>query len=217
MFKQSSGIRKPFPHRDLNITFIIIGINILVYFITMVAPRSGVYLALNPVTFLQYKFYWTPITYMFTHGGMSHIIFNMLGLFFFGPQLEHRMGSWEFLTFYMVSGILSGVFSLIVYIISGYNVFLVGASGAIFAILLAFAVYFPNAIVYIFFVIPVKTKIMVLLFTGIELFQEIFGINGGIGHLTHLAGFAIAFLYFVIRIGLNPVTAFKDSGKSPWQ
>jgi len=217
MFNQSKGIRKPFPHRDLNITFILIGINIVVFFITQVSPRTSVYLALNPTTFIHYKFIWTLVTYMFTHGGMSHIIFNMLGLFFFGPQLEHRMGSWEFLTFYMVSGILSGLFSLIFYIIVGYNVFLIGASGALFAVLLAFAVYFPNAVVYLFFVIPVKTKVMVLLFTAIELFQEIFGINGGIGHLTHLAGFGFAFLYFIIRIGLNPITAFRDSGKSPWQ
>jgi membrane associated rhomboid family serine protease len=217
MQNQSKGIRKQFPYKNLNITFILIGINIFVYFITQVAPTSRVYLGLNPTTFVHYRFYWTPVTYMFTHGGMSHVIFNMLGLFFFGPQLENRMGSWEFLTFYMVSGILSGIISLIIYLFSGYNVLLVGASGAIFAVLLAFAVYFPNAIVYLFFVIPIRTKMMVLLFTGIELFQEIFGIRGGIGHLTHLAGFGIAFLYFIIRIGLNPITAFRDSGKSPWQ
>nr|MBI9099585.1 rhomboid family intramembrane serine protease [Spirochaetaceae bacterium] len=217
MFNQPKGIRKPFPHRDLNITFILIGINIFIYFITMLSPRSGVYLALNPGTFIQYKFFWTPVTYMFTHGGMSHIIFNMLGLFFFGPHLEQRMGSWEFLTFYMVSGILSGLFSLIFYLLAGINVFLIGASGAIFAVLLAYAVYFPNAIVYLFFVIPVKTKVMVPLFAGIELFQEIFGMNGGIGHLTHLAGFVIAFFYFIIRLGVNPISSFKDSGKSPWQ
>lgn len=217
MFNQPIGIRKPFPRRDLNITFILIGINISVYFISMLAPRISLYLALNPGTFLYYRFYWTPLTYMFTHGGMSHIIFNMLGLFFFGPQLEHRLGSWEFLTFYLVCGVLSGVFSLIFYILIGYNVFLVGASGAIFAVLLAYAVYFPNAIVYLFFVIPIKTKVLVPLFAGLELFQEIFGINGGVGHLTHLAGFGFAFLYFIIRIGLNPLSAFRDSGKSPWQ
>lgn len=217
MFNQPKGIRTPFPYKDLNVTFILIGINVVFYFITRVSPRSFVYLALNPGTFFYYHFYWTPVTYMFTHGGMSHIIFNMLGLFFFGPQLEHRMGSWEFLTFYMVSGVLSGLISLFLYFFSGSNVFLVGASGAIFATLLAFAVYFPNAVVYLFFVIPIKTKVMVLLFTGMELFQEMFGINGGIGHLTHLAGFAVAFLYFIIRLGQNPITAFKDSGKSPWQ
>jgi len=218
MFNQTKGIRKPFPYKNLNISFIIIGINIFIFFITMISPNITVYLALNPATFIQYKFFWTPLTYMFTHGSMGHVIFNMLGLFFFAPQLEQRMGSWEFLTFYLISGVLSGLFSLFVYIVSGfYSVFLVGASGAIFAVLLAFAVYFPNAVVYLFFIIPMKTKVMVLVFTAIELFQEIFGINGNIGHMTHLAGFAVAFLYFIIRIGLNPVTAFKDSSKSPWQ
>lgn len=217
MFNKPTGIRKPFPQRDLNITLIIIGINIFVYFITMVAPKIGTYLALNPGTFLYYQFYWTPLTYLFTHGGMSHIVFNMLGLFFFGPQLEYRMGSWEFLTFYLVCGVLSGLFSLIVYILVGYNVFLIGASGAIFAVLLAYAVYFPNAKLLLFYVIPIKTKVLVPLYAGIELFQEIFGINGGVGHLTHLAGFGFAFLYFIIRIGLNPISAFRDSGNSTWQ
>jgi membrane associated rhomboid family serine protease len=217
MFKQPKGIRKPFHYRNLNITFILIAINIVVYFINMVIPRSAAYLALNPGTFLYYKFFWTPVTYMFTHGGMSHIIYNMLGLFFFGPQLERRMGSWEFLTFYLVSGVVSGLFSLVVYILWGQNVFLVGASGAIFAVLLAFAVYYPNAVVYLFFVIPIRTKVLVPLFAVLELAQEVFSINGGIGHLTHLAGFGVAFLYFVVRLGINPITSFKDSGQSPWQ
>ena len=179
--------------------------------------RSSLYLALNPETFLYYRFFWTPVTYMFTHGGMSHIIFNMMGLFFFGPQLERRMGSWEFLTFYMVSGVLSGLLALFFYIIMGMNVFLVGASGAIYAILLGFAVYYPNARVLLFFVIPLKTKYMVLLFTGVSLFLQITGLGGNVAHMAHLAGFGIAFLYFIIRIGLNPITAFKDSGNSHWQ
>lgn len=127
------------------------------------------------------------------------------------------MGSWEFLTFYMTSGVVSGLFSLIVYIVLGQNVFLIGASGAIFAVLLAYAVYYPNAVVYLFFVIPIKTKILVPLFAALELFQEVFSINGGIGHLTHLAGFGVAFLYFLIRLGINPIQSFRDSGKSPWQ
>lgn len=217
MFNQPKGIRKPFPYRDLNITFILIGINISIYFITMISSRVYPYLGLNPVTFLYYRFYWTPLTYMFVHGSMSHIIFNMLGLFFFGPQVEQRMGSWEFLTFYLATGVLSGIFSLLFYILTGLNVSLIGASGAIFAILLAYAVYFPNAKVLLFFVIPIKTKVMVPLFAAIELFQEISSTNDGIGHLTHLAGFGFAFLYFIVRIGLNPLSAFRDSGESPWQ
>ncbi|MBN2657017.1 MAG: rhomboid family intramembrane serine protease [Spirochaetales bacterium] len=217
MFKEPRGLRKPYPYRNLNISFILIALNVFVYFINMVIPRSAAYLALNPGTFLHYHFYWTPVTYMFTHGGMNHIIYNMLGLFFFGPQLERRMGSWEFLSFYMVTGILSGVFSLAVYILWGQNIFLIGASGAIFGILLAYAVYYPNAVVYLFFVIPIRTRILVPLFAALELAQEIFSINGGIGHLTHLAGFGVAFLYFIIRLGINPITSFRDSGQSPWQ
>ncbi|MDA3812310.1 MAG: rhomboid family intramembrane serine protease, partial [Spirochaetaceae bacterium] len=124
MLNQSKGIRKPFPYVDVNITFIIVGINIALYFIIRVIPSLRAYLGLNLGTLIYYKMYWTPITYMFTHFTMNHIIFNMLGLFFFGPQLERRMGSWEFLTFYMVSGILSGLFSLILYFLMGQGVYM---------------------------------------------------------------------------------------------
>nr|MDA3810332.1 rhomboid family intramembrane serine protease [Spirochaetaceae bacterium] len=87
----------------------------------------------------------------------------------------------------------------------------------IYAILLAFAVYFPNSTVYLFFVLPIKTKYIVLLFTAISLLMQISGGGGSVAHLAHLAGFGIAFLYFIIRIGINPITAFKDSRNSPWQ
>ncbi len=182
----------------------------------MLIPNIGKYLVLKSEFFFQGKFYWTLLTHMFVHGGMSHIIFNMLGLFFFGPQVEQRMGSWEFLMFYLVCGLFSGIFSLIVYTASAPFIELFGASGAIFAILMAFAIYFPNAKVLLFFVIPMNAKVMVLLYSGLSVFFHITRINGNVGHLTHLAGFGFAFLYFIVRIGINPITAFKDSKNSPW-
>ena len=202
---------------NLHITFVLIAINLGLYFLTTLFARLPYYLALNPVLFMQNHFYWTPITYMFIHGGMNHILFNMLGLFFFGPPLEERMGSWEFLFFYMIVGVFSGLISLGIYWFTGaYRVFLMGASGALFGMLLAYAIYFPRSMIYLFGIIPLRSTHMVLLYGGIELFSGFFGLQGGVAHLTHLAGLFVAFLYFIIRQGINPILAFRDSKNSRW-
>jgi len=148
---------------------------------------------------------WSFVTYMFMHGGFSHIFFNMLGLFIFGIQVERQMGSKEFLLYYFVTGILAGVFSFLVYYLTGnYVVYLMGASGALFAVELAFAIFFPDSILYIWGILPLRAPVMVLGFTALELFFSITGRNSGVAHLTHLAGFAIGWLYFQIRFGVNP-------------
>ncbi|MBF9015360.1 MULTISPECIES: rhomboid family intramembrane serine protease [unclassified Oceanispirochaeta] len=218
MKNKARGIRKPFPYTFNNISLILIGINITVYFLTMMSPRLTVYLSLNPVLFFRDHFYWTALTYMFVHGSMNHILFNMLGLFFFGPQLEERMGSWEFLTYYLATGLLAGLMSLGVYFLTGStNVFLMGASGALFAILLAFAVYFPFSKIYLFGIIPMQTTVMVSLYAGIEIFSLLFGGRGNIAHGTHLLGLLIGYLYFMIRLGTDPVKVFRDSRNNPWK
>jgi membrane associated rhomboid family serine protease len=115
------------------------------------------------------------------------------------------MGSREFLLFYFVTGIFAGIFSFLVYMLTGaYLVFLMGASGAIFAVQLAYAVFFPDAIIYIWGILPLRAPVMVLGFTVLELVSQIFGINSRVAHFTHLAGFGFAWLYFLIRFGINP-------------
>jgi membrane associated rhomboid family serine protease len=216
MQSKTSGIRKSFPYTFKNFSLILIGINVTVFFLTNMSQELKIYLSLNPVLFMRDHFYWTPLTYMFTHSGMNHILFNMLGLFFFGPQLEERMGSWEFLSYYLGTGLLSGVASLVIYLLTGtYNVFLMGASGAIFALLLAFAVYFPHSKIYLFGIIPMQTTLMVSLYAGIEVFSLLFS-RGNVAHMTHLAGLFFGYLYFMIRLGLDPIKVFKDSRNNPW-
>jgi membrane associated rhomboid family serine protease len=148
---------------------------------------------------------WTFVTYMFMHGGFSHIIFNMLGLFIFGTQVERQMGSSEFLLYYFLTGILAGVFSFAVYCLTGaYGVTLMGASGALFAVELAYAVFFPDSIIYIWGILPLRAPVMVLGFTALELFFSVTGLNSGVAHFTHLAGFAFGWLYFPVRFGMSP-------------
>jgi membrane associated rhomboid family serine protease len=173
-------------------------------------PRIDTYLALNVITMRYGHWVWELVTYMFVHGSWSHIIFNMLALFIFGTVVERQMGSKEFLLFYFSTGILAGLFSLVLYWLTGlYHVFLIGASGAIFAVQLAYAVINPNSRVLIWGIIPMRAPVMVVGFTLIELASQVFGFNSGVAHLTHLAGFGFGWLYFLARFGVNPIKVWR--------
>jgi membrane associated rhomboid family serine protease len=170
------------------------------------------YIALNPVAVLN-GWVWQVVTYMFAHGGISHLLFNMLGLFIFGTQVERHIGSKEFLLYYMLTGILAGMFSFFVYYLTGaYWVFLLGASGALFAVQLAYATFFPDAVVFIWGILPLRAPIMVLGFTLIELVSSFTGFRSSVAHLTHLAGFAFGWFYFLIRFGSNPWNSMVRRG-----
>ncbi|GHU97475.1 glpG protein [Spirochaetia bacterium] len=197
-------IKRPFHYRYDNVVLYIIGINILVFLLQQFFPYLTTYLALNPV--LVYRgWVWQFVSYMFAHGGISHLVFNMLALFIFGTQVERQIGSKEFLLYYVLTGILAGVFSFVVYWVTGaYGVFLLGASGALFAVQLAYAVFFPNAVVYIWGILPLRAPVMVLAFTALEVFFSVTGFRAGVAHLTHLAGFAFGWVYFLARFGTNP-------------
>jgi len=198
-------IRQPFRYQYNNVAIWLIGINILVYVAMRYLGFGWLSIFLSMIPSLVVKgWVWTFVTYMFVHGGFTHILFNMFALYIFGTHVEHRMGSREFLLFYFVTGALAGVFSFIVYYVNGSNVALMGASGAIFAVELAYAVFFPDSIIYLWGILPLPAPVMVLGFTILELASSIFGLNRGVAHLTHLAGFGLAWLYFLIRFGINP-------------
>jgi membrane associated rhomboid family serine protease len=141
---------------------------------------------------------------MFAHGGWAHIILNMLALFVCGVPVEKAIGTKEFLLFYFVSGILAGVVSFVIFLFTAPQTFLLGASGAIFAVQLAFAVIYPRARMLIWGIIPMRAPVMVLVFTALELVQAVTGTGAGVAHLTHLAGFATGWLYLVVRFGVKP-------------
>lgn len=187
------------------------GINLVVFLLTMRFPEWLYYLSLSPRGMVAYRMLWQPVTYMFVHGNFQHLFFNMLALLCFGMQLERALGSKEFLLFYFVCGIFSGLCSFGIYMATAsYNVFLLGASGAIYAVLFAYAVVFPRSIIYIWGIIPVPAPILVLVYALIEIFSEVFGIRGGTAHLAHLFGFLGAILYFFIRMRVNPFKVWKN-------
>lgn len=133
---------------------------------------------------------WTVVTYMFLHGGIMHLLFNMLALFFFGPRVEDRLGSGRFATLYFLSGISGALLSL-----AFSSAPIIGASGGIFGVMLAFAYYWPHTPIYIWGVLPVPAAVLVVITTALALFGGFTGAQGGIAHFAHLGGFAGAFLY----------------------
>jgi len=210
-----SIIRRPFRYSYSNVVFILIGLNILVYLAILFLKNLPVIpgLSMIPLVVLRRGWIWQFVTYMFVHDprSISHLLFNMLALFIFGRQVEWKMGSREFLLYYLLTGMMAGIFSFVVYLFTGYVwVSLMGASGAIFAVQLAFATFFPRSVVYIWGLLPLRAPVMVLGFTAIEVIFMVTGTGGNVAHTTHLAGFAFGWIYFVVRFGINPWKAMRQ-------
>ena len=143
-------IRKPFKYTFKNATAVIILINAAVFLIEKLFPSFAWYLSLNVINCIGNRMFWQPFTYMFAHGSFQHIFFNMIGLLCFGLSVERAVGTKEFVLMYLLIGFAGGIFSLIVYYVFGmYGIFLLGASGAIYGMLLAYAVIFPQNKIFI--------------------------------------------------------------------
>jgi membrane associated rhomboid family serine protease len=198
------------PYNQTHVTEKLIIVNAVVFLLTSVVQNLQYYLALIP-SFILHGYIWQFVTYMFVHGSVSHLFFNMLSLFIFGSVVERQLGSREFLLFYLVTGTFSGILSFLSYLLAGTNVVLVGASGAIYAILLLFAVFNPYAQIFVFGLIPIRAPILVLVYTGIELYSQVFAAGGNVAHLTHLFGLLGAYLYCLVRLKISPLKVFKDS------
>ena len=143
------------------------------------------------------KFYiWQFVTYMFLHGGFWHILMNMFILWMFGSDLERSWGSREFMKFYLITGIGAGVVNVLVAAMfqSFSYIPIIGASGAIYGILVAYAMKNPNNYVYVYFLIPVKVKYLVIFLIGLE-FMSTYRPSDGVAHFAHLGGALVGFLY----------------------
>jgi membrane associated rhomboid family serine protease len=212
----SSFLRRPMRYSFFNATLYLIIANVIVFFVTTyAAPGLLGYLGLLPAAVVQANAWWQVVTYMFCHGGWAHLFFNMLALYLFGVQVERRMGSGEFLLYYLVSGIGAGLATVLVNYLTGQGmVYVVGASGAIVAVLLAFAAFFPDQRILLFYVIPMRAPTAVLVFAAIEVvfmlgvFSRFTNIGSGIAHLTHLAGILFGWALLVLRFRINPIRVF---------
>ena len=178
----------------------------------------GEYLALWP---LGTNFWpWQLFTYMFVHGGFWHLFFNMFALWMFGMELENTWGSRKFLIYYLVCGLGAGVANLLVAPLVGQIAPTVGASGAVFGVLIAFGMLFPNRLIYLYFLLPVKAKYLVAGWIAIELFYGVTGTSDGIAHVAHLGGAAVGFLFVAIDSDMIPLRewliGFKGEGRPPF-
>jgi membrane associated rhomboid family serine protease len=143
---------------------------------------------------------WGAVTYMFLHGGLWHLALNMLVLFFFGPPLEGKWGSTEFLKFYLVCG-LGGVALSFLF----QDAAIIGASAAVYGVMLAFAMNWPDSPIYIWGVFPVKAKWLVGFLFVVSLLEATGGNGGNIAHFAHLGGLVTGFLY--LRSDWRPGTS----------
>jgi len=156
---------------------------------------------------------WQPATYMFLHSGLFHILFNMLALWMFGTELERTWGTTYFLKFYFVTGIGAGLltvaFSLLPFDVARqiYAANVIGASGAIYGLLLAYGLYFPDRPVLLLF-FPVPAKICVLILGLIALYSSVAGAGGSVANATHLGGLLVGYIYLKGR-RIDPLAELK--------
>jgi rhomboid family protein len=185
----------------------LIGANVAVFLVQAIAgllsPATAGQLmwffGLMPAQVVGQFHVWQLVTYMFLHGGVFHILFNMLALWMFGVELERIWGTRNFLKFYFVTGVgaavLTVLFSLLPF---GFTVALrgsiiVGASGAIFGLLLAYGMYFPNRPIYMWLVFPIPAKYFVMIMGALAFYSSLG--DSGIANATHLGGLLVAYLY----------------------
>jgi len=219
MPKNKFILRRPFPYVYRRTAIFIILLNFCIFGLRFVVSEDITNLiygigAMRPEAVINFHAYWQFVSYMFLHGNFQHVFFNMLALLIFGLGLEKAIGSREFLLFYLVCGTLSGFFSFLVYWYTGQqHVLLLGASGAVYAVLFAYAVFFPRSVFFIWGIIPVPAPLMVFIYALIELGSQFLGRQTNVAHMTHLFGFFAAWLYFVIRMGIHPIKIWKNTYK----
>ena len=179
---------------------ILISINFVIYVLQSLAGKEDIFFrlfGLVPNVFISELMLWQPFTYMFFHApyyssvGISHILLNMLGLWVFGRELEQAWGKSKFLKYYFLTGIGSGLITYLFQINSDNPV--IGASGAVYGILLAYGISFPNRMLYIWGLIPVRSIWLVVIMGSIAFFG-LLGRADGISHVTHISGMFIGYI-----------------------
>lgn len=191
----------------------LIAANVVMFLVTSFVPPVLKYLGLIPTLVLHQLWVWQVATYMFLHGGIFHIVFNMLALWMFGAELERIWGTRYFLKFYFVTGIGAGaltvLFSTLPFAFAQQvqHSIVIGASGAIYGLLLAYALYFPDRPIYMYFVFPIPAKIFVAIMGAIAFFSSL-SETGGTANATHLGGLVIGYL-FLKGARLHPLSELK--------
>ncbi|MEX2281162.1 MAG: rhomboid family intramembrane serine protease [Gemmatimonadota bacterium] len=176
--------------------------NTVVYLASvLVIPNAIRFFALQPDTILTRP--WTLLTYMFVHGSFGHLFFNMLALFFFGSPLEDRWGSRNFIKFYLICG-LGGAALAFPF---AYHGMVLGASGAVYGIMLAFALNWPDQPIYVFGIFPLKAKYLIGIMFAFSLLSTVSPTGDGVAHFAHLGGIIAGWIY--LKLDFRGPNAFK--------
>jgi len=194
-------------------------LNVLIFFLQMTTPEVTTLLEFVPVEMLTRP--WTIVTYMFLHGSFMHIFWNMLGFFFFAPRVEQRMGSQRFITLYLISGISGALLS---FLLAPSNP-IIGASGAVLGVMMAYARFWPRDRFLIMGVIPIEARWLVLIYAAWDLLSARGGFETGVANFAHLGGFAGALLYVLYleqrqgakQFARKTVPSVADPALGNWQ
>lgn len=174
------------------VTFAIVGACVVVFVLQLltqsITPALVELGALSTPISNPYFRPWQLVTYGFLHGGWGHLFFNMLGLFFFGPVIERAFGAQRYTLYYTVCLVGAAVAQLVVAGLMGTGGPVIGASGAVLGVLLAFGLLYPDEKIYLNFLFPIKAKYLVPLYAAFDLYAGLSGAQSGVAHFAHLGG-----------------------------
>ena len=192
-YDRSAYLARVQPAGDASLTPVVRALliaNVAAYFVQYTMPQlANAFVFYPPLALVRP---WTIVTYMFLHApGFTHIGFNMLALFFFGPRVEERIGSRRFTYLYFIAGVTGALLSFIF----SPRAPIIGASAGVFGVMMGFAYFWPHAIIHIWGIIPVPARMLVILTTLMAFWFGFGGRGGNIAHFAHLGGYAGAYLY----------------------
>ena len=179
---------------------ILIWVNVAAFVVKLLVPSIVLLLGLQPSAVLGRLWLWQPVTYLFLHHDFFHILFNMLGIWMFGVELERLWGTKFFVKYYFVTGIGAAVTTILVGLLpfafaaQVYYSITIGASGALYGLLLAYAYYYPDRPILMFLLFPIPAKYFVMIIGAISLLSSMGG-QGGVAHAAHLGGLLVGFIY----------------------
>jgi membrane associated rhomboid family serine protease len=188
----------------------IIWSNVAAFVATVFFPVIVRYLGLSPEMVIERRFVWQPVTYMFLHAGIGHILFNMLGIWMFGVELERMWGTKFFVRYYAITGVGAALTTIVVGLLPfavtapTYTAVTIGASGAFYGLLLAYGMYFPDRPILIFLLFPVPAKYVVMIYGAISFLLAASG-GSTVAHAAHLGGLIVGYLY--LKNGRGGMTA----------
>lgn len=194
----------------------LIAANVVLYLATALVPSIAILLGLTPSAVFRDLWVWQPLTYMFLHTELMHLLFNMLALWMFGTELERLWGTHKFAKYYGITGVGAALTTLAASLLpfastsSIYYAITLGASGAIYGLLLAWGMYFPDRQILMFLLFPVPARVFVIIMGAIALWLSMTATGGGIAHVAHLGGMVFGYLYLISgRGGLSAELKYR--------